>query len=427
MNIAIFTNFNEFNPGYSLTGIVIDQAEMLAKYGHNVVIVVNEQFNSKFNVDVGLTNLILKYGEKVKLIREMPFLHLIDYETKTNLTEEHKQGVEVISEKIKDLIDRYELNAIFTHDFIFTGWNLPYSLGMKKIQKEMKSCVIRWLHWIHSIPSGHRDWWNLEEYPGYNYIVFPTRTEVNRVAESFLTSQSKVLLIPHIKDIRNWYDFSEETRSFIDSYPNIMQAGIIQVYPCSSDRLFAKQLHLLIRIFGFMKQARCNVFLLAANQWATGKQRKEDISKYLELAKVSGLEYGKEFVFTSEHSTKYEAGISKRMLRELQLIGNLFVFPTLEESFGLVGPESAFSGSLTVINKSLPMLTEVMGFNTPHYDFGSFLHNVVEVDNDQYLKNVAFSILNRIYTSDSVMTKTYCRIRYNMDNIYNRYYLPYLH
>ena len=429
MNIAILTNFNEFNPGYSLTGIVVDQVEMLAKYGHNVTLAVNEQFNSKFNDDIGLSDIILKNPDKVEICPDMTFLHLTDYQTKSSLSQDHIVGVEQATKAIKTLIMDFDIEVIFTHDLIFTGWNLPYALAIKQVQKELGESKIKWFHWVHSIPGGHKDWWTLDEYPGFNYIAFPTRTEVNRVAESFYTSQSKVLLIPHIKDIRNWYDFSSETKAFIDDFP-IMQANILQVYPCSSDRLHAKQLHLLIRIFGFMKQAVDNVFLLAVNQWATGKQRKEDLEKYIELAKFSGLEYGKNFAFTSEYETNnckpYEIGISKRMLRELQLLSNLFIFPTIEESFGLVGPEAAFSGALVISNKSLPLLSEVVGLHAPQYDFGSFLHKIVEIDDDNYLRAVAYSILNRFYTSDAVMTKTFCRKRYNLDNIYKRYYLPYL-
>lgn len=430
MNIAILTNFNEFNPGYSLTGIVVDQAEMLARYGHKVFIFVNEQFNDKFNEDIGLSLLLMKYSDKIVLIPKTVFMHLKDYNSKLDLSEEHKAGAEKQAFLIKSFIEDNNVKAVLTHDFIFTGWNLPYAVAIKEAQKQMKRSQVRWLHWVHSIPSSTKDWWFLDSYPGHNYIVFPTRSEVNRVAESFNTKQHKVLLIPHIKDIRTWYNFSEETKRIIDAYPNLMNASVVQVYPCSSDRLHAKQLHLLIRMFGYMKEANSKVFLLAANQWATGKQRKEDLNKYIELAGHCGLNYGDDFAFTSEYyendSRPYEIGISKRILRELQLLSSLFIFPTMEESFGLVAPEAAFSGAMMVINKSLPLLTEVVGLNAAQYDFGSFCTTPVRLEDEDYLKAITYSILGRMNISETVMTKIYCRIRYNMDNIYHQYYLPYI-
>lgn len=430
MNFAIFTNFNEFNPGYSLTGIVVDQAEMLAKYDHNVFIFVNEEFNARYNNDCGLSALISKYKNKIVLMPKTVFLHLVDYQTKNNLSDEHSIGVQKQAKIWGEFLKANNISSVFTHDFIFTGWNLPYSLALKETQKRLGQSQIKWFHWVHSIPSGNKDWWNLNEYPGYNYIVFPTRSEVNRVAESFLARQSQVLLIPHIKDIRNWYDFSEKTKNIIDTWKGLIRNEIVQVYPCSSDRLHAKQLHLLIRIFGFLKKANAKVFLLAVNQWATGRQRKEDISKYIELASHCGLEYGEDFAFTSEYPENgekpYELGVSKRILRELQLLSSLFVFPTTEESFGLVGPEASFSGALVISNKSLPLLTEVLGIHTPHYDFGSFLAKVDATENDGYIQAVAHSILGRISMCDSVKTKIFCRTRYNMDNIYHKYYLPYI-
>jgi glycosyltransferase involved in cell wall biosynthesis len=425
--VAILTNFQEFNPGYSLTGIVVDQAHMLAREGHKVIIYVNERYDPEHEKESGLRDVCKKYPDLIKIKPLTKFMHLTDYESYKDITEKDvKEGEEAGNIYANDFLAE-EVHSVFTHDFIFTGWNLPYSIAIKRADEIMEKAgeEIIWHHWVHSVPSGNRDWWNINSYRGQHFIVFPNKTEIMRVAESFGTYQDRVEVIPHIKDIRNWYDFSEDAMDFTEEYPRIMSANVVQVYPCSTDRLSAKQLDVVIKIFGFMKTRGCmDVFLVAANQWATGRQRKEDVKEYIEKAKEAGLEYGVDFVFTSEYKEKFATGIPKRFLRELQLLQNVFVFPTKEESFGLVGPEAAFSGALPVINKSLTMQFEVMSTHCPAFDFGSFHQHHPPIEDPEYINAVANAVLNRLYSSEPIMAKLYCKKRYNMDHIYTRYYLP---
>jgi len=477
--IGIFTNFQEFKPGYSLTGIAVDQALMLLRNGHKVCMFVNERFNKEKNKEAGIQFLEDTYPNLFFVIKKSKFMHLTDYETQTTLSESHKRDSIIAAQMYTEEIVKHDIDICYTHDFIFVGWNLPYSLAVKAADNMLKKIgkMVYWLHWIHSVPSPEgKDWWDINTYGDNHLIVFPNNVEVVRVAESFNTNPSRIRIIPHIKDIRSWYEFSQNSWNFIDRYPNILQSNVVQVYPCSTDRLSAKQLELVIKIFGYMKKAKVKVFLCAANQWATGRHRKEDVNKYIDLAEYVGLRYGEDFVFTSEYSTNqnlskiiksasdfedlevdlnlggypevsktinkekdfeeektrlleilqpYSTGIDKRMLRELQLLSNVFIFPTREESFGLVGPESSFSGALVVSNKSLSMMYEVLGTMAPAFEFGSHHQTTPAVKSEKYIKGVSFAILNRIYSNEAIMTKTYTKNRYNMDSIYQRYYLPF--
>ena len=497
-NVAILTNFQEFNPGYSLCCIVVDQAHMLARYGHQVLIFVNEQFNPKHNKDSGLEAVIEKYPDKVFIIKKTKFMHLKDYNTKATLSDEHKKQAEEAGKIFYEELVQNNCTVVFTHDFVFTGWNLPYAIALQHCQVKIREQQMakkwkdmRWYHWIHSVPSDSRDWWRLDSYTHDNFLVFPNKTEIVRVAESYKTNPNGVWIIPHIKDIRTWYDFSEETNAIIDKYPKLLQADIIQVYPCSSDRLGAKGLHYVMQIFGEMKKAQADVFLLIANQWATGRQNMESIGEYIKLATKNGLFYGDDFAFTSrfvgdsameymydriddaktiqefaaiygaqtieqliemdmskllkfdlknitednfeqrkvdilQNMRPYALGVPRKVLRELQLLSNLLIFPTREESFGLVGPETAYSGALVVTNRSLKMMAEVMGHHTPSFDFGSHHMDHPPAATESYIKAVAHAILNRFFSNEAVMTKKYCRKRYNMDYLYNRYYAPIL-
>ena len=419
MNIAILTTFKEFNPGYSLTGIVKDQCEMLTRHGNIVYLYVNEKFHGDF-----------PEMDNVVLCKDVPDTDLIDYLAQCDLTDEHLAVAQKFRDKlIADFVD-LDINCCFTHDLIFTGWNMPYALGIQMIGDALP-CV-GWLHWVHSIPSGSRDWWVIGEYGPKHRIIYPNKTDVMRVAEAFCGEYDSVRCIPHIKDLRTFFDFKPETRSIINLFPGLMSASFVQIYPAGTDRLDAKRVDVVIQLFGYIKSMGHTVMLLIANQWATGRQRKQDIEKYYGIAKSCGLIPGKEFAFTSDIKIAekndehiYETGVPMPILRELMMCSSIFFFPTREESFGLVLPEVALaSGAFCVLNRSLKMQIEVSNGAAIYFDFGAF-DSVFQHDNmTGYLWSVASISIGRFQQNESIMNKTMIRQRYNMDNLYLKHYLP---
>jgi len=246
MKIAIMTNFQEFLPGYSLTGIVKDQITMLRRHG----------------------------------------------------PPEHKMTAKATAKVLKEELSRFDM--VWTHDWIFTGWNVPYGLGCQLAWPDMPGTA--WLHWIHSVPSHSRDFWQIRAYGPRAKIVFPNRTDALLVAEQFKGEIDDVRPIHHIKDLRTFYDFSADTWRLIDLVPQVMSADVVQVLPASADRLSAKRVKEVITIFGHINRRVNEVCLLIANQWATERQHKEDIAKYYEHAKACGLEPGR------DHPQAYDPG-----------------------------------------------------------------------------------------------------------------------
>lgn len=413
MKVAILTNMMEFVPGYSLTGIIKDQARMLTLYGHEVHLFVNDKYHGE------------KFTEDVILHKQVPFAHLTDYRKKSEISKEHKQTVKDMAEMLIRELKNFPI--VFTHDFIFTGWFMPYGLGVQEASKSLSDT--RWLHWIHSVPSTKFDWWKIREYGPKHKIIFPNNVERLRVAEQYRGEMEDVCIIPHIKDLRSWWDFHEDTCEFIDLHPKVMNSQVVQVYPASSDRLHAKGLDRVIQIFGNIKKAGVSICLVIANQWATGTQPRQNIDLFKKLAVEEGLicegSKNDEFIVTSEWNDQYENGIPTRILRELMLMQNLFIFPTREESFGLVGPEAALSGAcLLVLNKSLSMMYDVHGPTGLYFDFGSFHHNWTTKDYDKYFKDLAFIILGRMRQSEAITSAVHHRLRHNWDYLYNIYYAP---
>lgn len=410
--VAILTTFKEFIPGYSLTGIVWDQFQLLRRKGHEVAVFVAEDYHGKRNPPEmrRMTNLIDRLIPKAKLV---------DYKDRLSMSNEHC----AVSNRMADMAVGFLSNfdVVITHDLIFTGWNLPYAMGILKASGHMPKT--RWLHWIHSIPSGFRDWWNLREYGNKHRLIYPNRTDLRRVAEQFRTEIEFCRAIPHPKDLRSWFDFDIMTCEFMDDFPGVMGADVVQIYPASTDRLEAKGVKDLILTFADIKRMGYSVCLVIANQHATGRQRGEDVSYYTKIASRNGLN-SSEVVFTSNWKEgSYKEGIPKRMVRELMQCGNLFLFPTNHETFGLALTEAVLAGGvLPILNKSLGMMAEITGLNADYIDFGAFNNSVNR--ESRFHEAVARAVIGRLTRNESVMTKTYIRQRYNWNNLYKKYYMP---
>jgi len=413
----------DFNPGYSLTGIVKDQVIMLLRYGHDVDLYVNDQYNFNSGDPVSKEE-IEKFGGdtgKYKMVPKMPFQRLTDYKSINEVKADDKD----IINKTRDMLceELKETDFVFTHDFIFTGWFLVYGQGCRLASPKLEN-IKGWYHWVHSMPSAMFDWWKIRQYGENHKVVYPNYTDRIQVAEQFRGVANDVRVVPHIKDIRTWFNFSAETCQFIDTYPDILTADIVQLLPASVDRLASKRVREVCKIVAGIKSQGKSVCLIIANQWATGRQQKEDSDKYRMEAVKDGLIDQKEIIFTSDfQSPKYDVGIPQHMIRELFLCSNLFIFPTREESFGLVVPEAALSGCFMVLNRSLQMQREVSGNEALFFDFGS-CHTEHHVANEKYWSDIAFIIAGRMKESEAIKTRLFAKKTYNMDSLYNNYYMP---
>ena len=415
-NVAILTTFQEFKPGYSLTGIVRDQVRMLTEYNNEVYVFVNEKFNFDKNP--------FENNPNCHVLPTIPFGHLIDYGDKQPLTPDHEAIANKTTDVLVEKINELGITTVFTHDFIFTGWNKPYAIGIQHIGAKVKKCV--WLHWVHSIPSRYSDWWYLSNYGPGHRIVYPNKTDRLQVAEQYRTTIDNIVTIPHIKDLRVMYDFDDATCELIDHFPRLMRNDIVQIYPASSDRFDSKRVSEVIRMLAFIKSMGHSVCLFIANQWATTAKHYANIKEYYDLGKKYGLEPYSDLIFSSTVlDGKYKAGVPAKILTELMMLSNLFIFPTREETFGLVLPEvSLASGALCIVNSSLDMMPEICGLNTLALPFGSYNHAHEPTDQDAYLRELAMITMGRMQQCDSVMLRSHFRKHNNYDALFARYYAP---
>ena len=401
-------------PGYSLTGIVSDQIMMLNRYGHEPHLFVGDTFPEKNKFPI---------PENITLHPTVPRPVLIDYRKKKDLKPDHQKFIDTYSKQLVEELKPF--NLVITHDWIFTGWTMPYALVLQEISKQLPNTLF--LHWIHSIPTTRFDWWRLADYGlEKNRIVFPNGTDAQRVALQYNCHITNVSVIPHIKDLRTWFDFSDGACDIINKLPSLMTAEVVQVYPASTDRLEAKRADMVIKLFAEIKKQGKSVCLLFANQEARNLDKYtvkwKNLDALYKLGEKLGLIRGVDFEFIS--GLDYLNGLAKRELRELFLCSNLFVYPTREESFGLVAPEAALSGAkLMVLNADLRMLAEV-NCNTGMYaQFGSYTSRI-KPEQESFFVETAKEIIEKFDADMAIQSATSMRRRLNYDTIYKYFYLP---
>jgi len=409
--IAILTNFMDFNSGYSLTGIVVDHYNLLKKYGHDVRLVVNSKYNEAKNPELETFPGLL-------------FMHLTDYQN-DQLEEIHAKLIPETVELMKKAItwpDGSTADFVLTHDLVFQGWFLPYLHAIREVNPQVPG--VKWLHWVHSVPTGRKPYWKII---GKNHkLIYPNMTDALRCAEEFRGTLDDVRVIHHIKDIRVFGNFCDLTCRMIDQW-NLLDADIMQTYPMSSDRFNAKGLQHVIKIFENFKAKGKEVRLVVCNQWGNVDRYRKQCKAVQAASNLSE----KELFFTTQFDLfndprdgnkekgKWELGVPARVVKELQTISNLFIFPTREETFGLVLPEAAImGGQFLVLNESLAMMREVSGLNALFFGFGSFCINHEIKEPKEYYNTLANIIIGKMNQELAIRAKTFMKKTYNADHIY---------
>lgn len=422
MRICLLTDFLDFNRGYSVAGVVSNLCRMFHRYGHEVHLYVGETYKDTFEAP---QNAILH--------KSTPRFTQMDYKFEKDLTQEHKECIrDRIVPFMKSELPQYDL--VITQDATFTGWLLPYFLGLEGCIEETKNT--RFLHLLHSLPPrvpmkewDWRDISRLNKYGNHKIVSFTAHNK-KLIEETYKAKPEEVVVIPHIVDIRIEHDFCQESCDIIDKMPNILFGDVVCVYPASTDRLRAKQVYACIGLFDGFKRRNMRCALVIANQWATGRVPQEDKEKYINLGKGLGLKYGEEFIFTSDIDDRYNNGLSKRVLNDLYGCANLFIFPSIEESWGLVSLEGSLCGQYLVANDDVGCFHEIYGSCAHYIPFGSLEHSDFYGKSGdyvaEYLDKKSLEILIGMRDDKAIQMKTRTKCKYNMDQIYLSFYEPLL-
>ncbi len=406
--IGIVTSLYNFDKAYSICSVVENQLKALVKFGYKPILFVLPSFQDDDKVPAGV--------EIKKVIPQFilePYHLALNKDVPPTFDEDVRRGVTAFEEHFKDL------DIAITHDFILVDDYLPYAACIFKANLPN----LKWFHWIHSLPSNRpteiKSPWEVQfNVPPNSKIVLLNNVEVMRVAERYNGTINDVRVVHNPTDFRTFFKLDPLVEDMVD-YFDLFKADIVQVYPLSSTRMVdGKQIHKVIKIFGYLKKLGWNVRLIVPNAHANATAEKDSIRNMLNLAQERGLTE-KEVIFTSLiDAPKYESGVPHNIVRDLFLFSNLFIFPTVSENCPLILFEAALSKNLLVLNDDLPVLKDFFGKEALFFKFSSNYTQTTYDNEEGYYEDVAKIIVAEMSRTRSFGSFDKAKREYNFDHIF---------
>ena len=420
--IGILTALTDFSSAYSLTSVIRGQARMLEKDGREFDVLCCKSFNAD--------DQDLEWVEENSYYRfciDSTPLH--DYKPNEGPKEDFQLSVEMYEKTYRECLADYDI--IITHDLMFLSWFLPQNQAIRNLIEEWPDK--RWLHWVHSGPSApppgmvYPTTLRYMAAPNSKY-VFLNHNQKQDLANSMGLDAADVAVVYNSRDIRDVYEFDSESSDLIEKY-RLLDHDILQTYPFSTPRWKEKGVRQLMKIWSYWKNTGIKAKLVLVNSHANGEEGEKHIQEMKDYAFSLRLTVGKDVIFTSDEAQCGELtqdwcySVPGDIVRNLTIISNMFIFPSISECCSLIQAEAAIAGKFMVLNTDFLPMFEFVSANIPHY---RFTLNDPEV-NPAYYECVAREILKNFKNESSVMNSTLAKTRfYNSDHIWETQFAPIL-
>jgi len=358
--VAILTDFTSLDPSYSLCIVAADQTKMLLRNGYGPLFIACEGFQPAGPIQ----------PDEVRLA------HIPNY-TRSNYIEldsTFQDDVARLTSKLKELL--VGVDIVLTHDLIYQPAALKLNFAARNIADEQPQ--LHWLHWVHSATPpavlsssiGYLDKVKTK-FPN-SMVVYPNNYELPRIARNFGYEIDEVTSVYHPIDVCGYLGFQSITSELVDAH-RILEADAIGVYPIRLDR--GKQAEFCIRVFAQLKRRGCRVCLVIVDFHSTGG----DKVVYRKDLKQLGVDQGlneSELIFTSEFDKSLELECPREMVRDLMLLCNVYIHPSVSETYSLTTQEAALCGAFLVLNSDFPATRSVYGPDALYTGFSSGTHTV---------------------------------------------------
>lgn len=436
--VVILTSFSDFQKAYSLNIIVQTQIKMLLLNDYEPTVIVHDTFEPE--------GIYAHPHVKIEKIPNVPCHNEVKKD------ETFDEDVKAIEGRLREILK--DKDIVLTHDVIYQPACLKHNLASRKVAKDLPN--IRWLHWIHSatspsllnavIPIFADEYINLIKAPFPNsFYIYPEAYTIPAVAKNYGVPEDKVKHIPHATDVCGYLGMSKELETMIYD-KDILTADAIAVYPIRLDG--GKQPQYVIKTMAMLKEYNLKVRVIMVDFHSTGTEKiavRDD-------CKNVAIDYGlsqDELLWTSEQNDEWEGEVPQSVVKDLFTISNVFILPSVSETYSLIAQEAMLLGNVAVLNKDFPPFRSIYG-DSPIYKKYSAAFDVMadlaeskEMDSwtgtkygseklpddarkeaeKQYHKETAAQILARLKLPEQSQ-RTWVRKERNLDSVFNKYYLP---
>lgn len=433
--VSIITTFRSADEAYSLNRIVINQIKMFVRAGYQKIkVVVAKGFkdsvkNQKFSW----------YNDPaVELIEisDVPVDNIV------KIDDTFDADVQTLYNEFSEILKTCDV--AITHDIVYQPAAIKHNIALRKICAENKEIRTRFLHWIHSAtnPNLLAQLRNANEayvkilkvpFPRSFYIAF-NEFSIPRVASWFGCEEDQVKYVPHPHD---FLEYTQPLTNQIVRDRNLLQKDVVCMYPCRLDR--GKQPHIVLEIMAQVKNTGKTVGLVIADFHSTAGDKVDYREEMKTWAERHGLDKD-DYIFLSEFGRKKDEGFNyefpHQVINELFEFTNVFILPSVSETYSLVAQEAAAKRNFLILNQDFPPFRSIYG-DSPYYrQFSSNMNansgydgdtNTNYGDRDAYFRAIAHYIN---YALDNTrVLKTYDLIRKtrNLDYVFKHYIEPILY
>ncbi len=355
-NIAILTDFRDFDSSYSLCLVVKEQVKFLIDHGYKPRVLVTEGFKP---VDI--------FTDPAVDLRFLP--------------DQIRQNTAVIDDEFNSDVEKLEasmlkelegIDIVLTHDTIYQPASFKHNVAIRAVADKTN---LKFMHWIHSATSpytmaelvGHfKDEYKISTQKPFprSYYIFFNNWSISRIAKAYNVPESQVKIVHHPTDYAEFAKFHPISKKIVEDY-NLYDKEYICVYPARLDT--GKQLEYPIKLMGALKDMKYSVMFIAVDFHSSSDDPKDPKFVYRQQLKDVAVDWGlneTDILFTSEISAETKVSVPSAVVADMFDISNIFFMSSASESYSLVTQEAGMKGNLLIVNRNFPPFRDIFGAET---------------------------------------------------------------